>query len=251
MRDEGLRTVVGDQPLGVEAELVEGALLELLDAHPLLGAGHLVAVHRADQLVVLAPEVAEGGAHGHQLLLAPPPRLLHGGALVGREHDRALEPVEHLAHGGRDGLRGAALPQQPLAALGGAGAGLALGLRRAQQRVGAPVQRPRPLLRGPQGQRASISACRASRAASASRSRSAVSGSSSVTSSAAASRASSSARPARSASRAAVAVASERSSRSASPRAARACEPCWPSSSATAARVASDSCSFARATSTA
>ena len=40
------------------------------------------------------------------------------------------------------------------------------------------------------------------------------------------------------------------SRRSASARALRACEPYWPSSSATAARVASDSCSLARATST-
>ena len=37
--------VVGDQAVGVEAELVERPLLQLLDAHPLLGPRHLVAVH--------------------------------------------------------------------------------------------------------------------------------------------------------------------------------------------------------------
>ena len=56
--------VVGDQGVGVEAELLERALLELLDAHPLLGAGHLVAVHGVDQLVVLAGQVAQRGPHG-------------------------------------------------------------------------------------------------------------------------------------------------------------------------------------------
>ena len=45
--------------VGVEPELLERALLELLDPHLLLGAGHLVAVHRVDQLVVLAGQVAQ------------------------------------------------------------------------------------------------------------------------------------------------------------------------------------------------
>ena len=51
--------VVGDQRLLVEAELLERALGELLDPHPLLGAGHLVAVDGVDQLVVLAGQVAQ------------------------------------------------------------------------------------------------------------------------------------------------------------------------------------------------
>ena len=107
-------------------------------------------MHRADQLVVLAAEVAQPGAHGHELLLAPPARLLDRGALVGGEHHRALELVQHDAYGDGDGLRGATLADQPLAALGGAGARLALGLRGAQQRVGATVERAGALLGGAQ-----------------------------------------------------------------------------------------------------
>ena len=53
--------VVGDQPVGIEPELLQRPLLELLDPHPLLGAGHLVAVDGVDQLVVLAVEVAQRG----------------------------------------------------------------------------------------------------------------------------------------------------------------------------------------------
>ena len=128
--DERGRAVVVDQAGGVEAELLQRALLELLDAHLLLGAGHLVAVDGADELVVLAAEVAQPGAHGHELLLAPPAGLLHRGALVGGQHDRALELVEHDADGGGHRRRSGPLADQPLTALGRAGARLALGLRR-------------------------------------------------------------------------------------------------------------------------
>ncbi len=58
--DELVGAVLGDQAVGVQAELVERPLLELLDPHPLLGAGHLVAVDGVDQLVVLAGQVAQG-----------------------------------------------------------------------------------------------------------------------------------------------------------------------------------------------
>ena len=57
--DELVGPVVGDQCLHVEPELVERALLELLDPHALLGPGHLVAVDRADQLVELTAEVTQ------------------------------------------------------------------------------------------------------------------------------------------------------------------------------------------------
>ena len=69
-RHEVVGAVVRDQRVGVEPELLQRALLELLDAHPLLGAGHLVAVHGVDQLVVLAAEVAQPGADR----AAAPPR---------------------------------------------------------------------------------------------------------------------------------------------------------------------------------
>ena len=145
-RHQGLGAVVGDQAVDVHAELLERALLELLDAHPLLGAGHLVAVHGVDQLVVLAAQVAHRGADGEQLLLALLAGLLDLGALVGGQHHRALQRVQDDTDGGPDGLGRPPLADQPLAALGGPGAGVALGLRGAGQRVGAAVQRAGPLL---------------------------------------------------------------------------------------------------------
>ena len=253
-RDELVGAVVGDQRLGVEAELLERPLLELLDPHPLLGAGHLVAVHGVDQLVVLAAELAQPATDGEQLLLAAAAAC---STACARSVARSIDTSSRLQHLGRppiaDRLGGPALADQPLAALGGAGPGL----RARPPRPGA-AGRPGRAGRAPRSSevrsasRASISACRAVRAASrqplaARRCR-------------APRRAASSAdgeplAPARRArrrswSRAASACAIASASRSASPRAARACEPNWPSSSATAARVASDSCSLASATST-
>ncbi len=61
-RHQLVGAVVGDEPVGVQPELLERALLELLDPHPLLRPRHLVAVHGVDQLVVLAVQVAERAA---------------------------------------------------------------------------------------------------------------------------------------------------------------------------------------------
>jgi hypothetical protein len=52
-RHQLVRAVVGRSGPRIQPELFERALLELLDPHPLLGAGQLVAVHRVDQFVVL------------------------------------------------------------------------------------------------------------------------------------------------------------------------------------------------------
>ena len=126
-RHELVGAVVGDQAVGVEAELLERALLELLDAHPLLGAGHLVAVHRVDQLVVLRRELAQR-RRGRR---AAPARGLRGPARPRRARSAARctetsSRLEHVADGGADRLGRPALADQPLAALGRAGAGLAL-----------------------------------------------------------------------------------------------------------------------------
>ena len=85
--------VLGDQDVAVEAELLERALLELLDPHPLLGAGHLVAVDGVDELVVLAGQVAQPGADGEQLLLATLAGALDLGAGRCGPADRDVEPV--------------------------------------------------------------------------------------------------------------------------------------------------------------
>ena len=74
------------------------------------------------------------------------------GAGLGGQVDRDLEPGQHDAHGGADRLGGPALADQALAALGRPGAGLALRLGGAHQRVGAAVQGPSALLGGAQRQ---------------------------------------------------------------------------------------------------
>ena len=151
-RHQLVGAVVGDEGVGLEPQLLEGAVLELLEAHPLLGAGHLVAVHRGDQLLVLLGELAELSAHRAQLLLAPPAGLLHLGAGVGGLLDRRLQAVQDEADGRRDRLGRPALAQHPLPARGGLGALLALLGRAAPQAVGATVQGPGALLGGAQRQ---------------------------------------------------------------------------------------------------
>ena len=144
--------VVGDQAVGVEAELVERTLLELLDPHPLLGAGHLVAVHGVDQLVEVAPQVAHPLARLAELLLAAGAPLLHAGPLGRGQGHGLLEPGQHESGAAADGLTDAALVEQLLAASDRGCAGLALGPGGTEQRVGAAVQRAGPFLGGAQGQ---------------------------------------------------------------------------------------------------
>ncbi len=111
--------VVGDQRVGVEAELLERPLLELLDPHPLLGAGHLVAVDGVDQLVVLAAEVAQRGAHGQQLAApgpAVPARPLFAPRPRGAMETSSRASTTPTAD--TDRLGRAALADQPLATLG-------------------------------------------------------------------------------------------------------------------------------------
>ena len=247
------RAVVGDQRVGVEPELLERALLELLDAHPLLGPGHLVAVHGVDQLVELLGQVAQP-ARGRAISSSSRPRRACStrgplGPRRPRSRPRAARgrPRRRGRPPRRPGPRGRSRSRRA----SGAGPGLPLGLGGPSSESARPAQRAGPLLGGAQREPGvhlglAAGAGRPRRAARAS----AVSGSSSGASSAAASRCSSSARPARSRSRASSAPAIAAVTRSASPLADRASEPSWPSSSATAASVASDSCSLASATST-
>ena len=130
-RDQRGRAVVVDEPVGVEPELLERALLELLDPHLLLGAGHLVAVDGVDQLVVLAAEVAQPGAYGHQLLLAALARLLHRGALVGGVASRSAR-----AGAARSGRR-----RRPPARPGPPGSGARAARRRGRGTHARPARR--------------------------------------------------------------------------------------------------------------
>ena len=152
--------VLGDQRVGVEPELVERALLELLDAHPLLGAGHLVAVHGVDQLVVLRAEVAQPRADREQLLLAAAAGLLDARPLV-----RGLRrPTPRAARGRRPRPRPTASATRPSRssrsrrAIARARASRSASAAAAARRPGRPAPGPAPR-RCAAPSRASISAC--------------------------------------------------------------------------------------------
>ena len=229
----------------VEPELLQRPLLELLEPHPLLGAGHLVAVDAADQLVELA---VRGRAASPGPRAAPPP-----GSGGGSRRPHARPPPRRWSS-----PAGPSTTSTPAATARATSPSRRTRSRWASARARASrscwaartSESARPASARARSSavrrasRASVSAARAARAASASSSRVSTSGSSSSDSCAAASRCSSSASPARSASRASSAAAIAVASRSASPLADRACEPCWASSSAIAARWASDSCSL-------
>ncbi len=145
-----LRPVLVHQGVRIETDLGQHLLLELLDAQALLGAHQLVAVDGVDQLVVLAPEVAQPGSHRHQVLLTLAARLLDQAPLLERADDGDLQPLENPGHRGPDRLGGSPLPFEPVTTLGGAGARLALLAGLTGQGVGAAVQGAGPLLGGAQ-----------------------------------------------------------------------------------------------------
>ena len=230
------------------------AVGQVLDAQALLGARHLVAVHRGGQLVEVGGQPADPAAQLGQLGVGRGARLLGGGARLGGRRDRGVEPGEHdgpalgdrLGHGGRTC---ATLP-----ALDGATPG-----QRARSRPPAPAARharrwpgraPRwcarpaapPPPRGGRPRRRAAASSRASGEGSASSTGSALARSI---------RSDSSAKVVLSSARACSEAASIRSIRSASASAARDCWPRLPNCSATAAIRASDSCSRSSASSAA
>ena len=216
-RHQLVGTVVADERLEVEAELVERALLELLHPHPLLGAQHLVAVHGVGQLPSAPPRARgpcrasrRGRARGRTGPARPRTTL-------DRRGQRTLQPGQHHVHALADRVGGVrphgsgardvpwhgpapVAPARPTCAgcrRGRAGRGRAP--RRCATRAGPPSRLAAPAVRP----RRDVDC-------------SAVSGSSSGASAAAASRCSSSASPATSASRACSAAVIAASIRSAS-----------------------------------
>jgi hypothetical protein len=109
-------------------------------------------VHRADELVVLAGQLAQGRADAQELLFATLARLLDRGPRLGGQLERGLEAGQDEPGTDQDRLGGPTLAGDPLAALDLAGPGLALGLGSAPQLVGTTVQRTGPLLGGAQRQ---------------------------------------------------------------------------------------------------
>ena len=226
--------------------------LQCLDAQPLLGAGHLVAVDAVGQPLQLGRELAGAAAQRGDLGVALGPGPL--GRLPGlrRSGERVLEVRQRRLRRQRDVLRHRGLAGPALPTGLGAGAGLPLLGGGPGQGVGAAGEGPGPLLPRPDGEAGPPS------------------------------RSGGRAWPApRAGPRGGVGLEEVRlvgrllgrgpepllelgegrpvglqrlagpgdraSRRSASPRAARACAPSWPSCSATADIRASDSCSWSRA----
>lgn len=77
-RDELVGPVLGHERLDLQAELVQGPLLELLQPEPLLGAGDLVAVHDVHQAFEGRRQLAHLGADDLQLGLPRGLGLLGG-----------------------------------------------------------------------------------------------------------------------------------------------------------------------------
>ena len=144
--DQLVRTVLGEQGLGVDAVLLQRPGLHRLDPQPLLGAGDLVAVHRAGQLLHLVGQLAQPAAYGGHLGVDGRARLLGRGTSGGRADEGTLEPGQGVVGTLRDGsgdreLAGPARPTDgcPLARR-------ALLDRSAFERVGAAGQRASALL---------------------------------------------------------------------------------------------------------
>ena len=150
--DQLLGAVLGDQAGLVEPDLLQRPLDQLLDPHPLLGAGHLVAVHRIDELVVLAGQVAQPRPHQQELLLALAACGLGERPRLGSKVHRDLQPGQDRRHRDPDRMRGQTLTDQPFATFDRPGSGLPLGLRRTHQPVRAAVEGTRALLAGAQRQ---------------------------------------------------------------------------------------------------
>ena len=158
--------VLGDQGVLVETELLEGALGRLPRCCLLLlGAHHLVAVHGVDQLScsrgrsrIVGPDLR---APAHAGRGTPRPRLAprRRAGIEGLELWRARRPRPPPTAWAAPASRISAAP------LRWHGPRFALGLGRAQQRIGPSVEGAGTLLaRCAATRRASISACRAERA---------------------------------------------------------------------------------------
>ena len=152
MRHLAVRAELLDEHLGVDAELLDGLGLQLLDPRHLAGPGHLVAVGGVGEVAQLVLDADQLGAQGDAGLLALEAVGLGGVAQRGRAGQGggdALDGVGRgLVHGGgHGGLAAAALPAlaQPLAG-GQLVAGGAL------ERVGPALERAGALLAGAQGQ---------------------------------------------------------------------------------------------------
>ena len=139
-RHELVGTVVADERLEIEAELVERPLLELFHPHPVLGAQHLVAVHGVGQRHQLRLELAHLAAHLGEVVLTAGPGLLDRRTTLDRGGQRTVQPGQHQVRALADRVSGVGLTDPALAAFLGTSLGLPLLLRRLAQAVGAAVQ---------------------------------------------------------------------------------------------------------------
>src|SRR5206468_1270946 len=89
-----VRAVLLDEHVGVDAALLEAALAQRLDAHPLLRARHLVAVDGVDELLQV-PREAPGRAAGlGETLGDARARGLGRLSLLSRQRERGLQAGE-------------------------------------------------------------------------------------------------------------------------------------------------------------
>ena len=151
-RHELVGTVVADERLEVEAELVERPLLELLHPHPLLGAQHLVAVHGVGQRRQLGLELAHLAAHRGRDRCSRPDRAVLDRRYAARPRRPANAPAGPAprARPCRPRRRRAASRIRRSRRSLARACALSLLLRRLAQAVGAAVQRAGPLLGGAQ-----------------------------------------------------------------------------------------------------
>jgi hypothetical protein len=139
------RAISLDESVGVQSELVEGPLFELLDAYPLLGASDLVAVHMLGQPLELGTEFPDSLAHLAELAVALRTVALDLSAHRRRIGQRPLRASHAEFRRGCDAVRDANLTHAALASRPVAVLLLATCGGGASQRCGPAVQSPDPL----------------------------------------------------------------------------------------------------------
>ena len=152
MRHLAVRAELLGEHLGVDAELLDGLGLQLLDARHLLGPGHLVAVGGVGEVAQLVLHRDQLGAQGHGGLLALEAVGLGGVAQGGGAGQGGGHPLDGVGRGGVHGRGDGGLPTAALPALAQPLARGQLVAGRALERVGPALQGAGPLLAGAQGE---------------------------------------------------------------------------------------------------
>ena len=144
--------VLGDEDGAVDAEVLEDLVLHLLDPHPLLGPGDLVAMDAVLEEIEFGAQLTDSASDHDErriAVLRDPLDLEPGMAGVG---DRSLDPGEGNLRCDEDGLRHDELASPALAPLDSRDPCLALRLRGSLELLRANADGSHPLLAGAQGE---------------------------------------------------------------------------------------------------